>query len=94
MTMTYRELQIALKSFKAEGKTTIRLNSKKADLQAEYDRLTARPASTAHSFRAMAPRQKRATARGFSTGMVWSERPCEVVSMDDWRAATLAILAA
>lgn len=38
--MTYRELQQALKPYKAEGKTNIRLNSKKAVLQAEYDRLT------------------------------------------------------
>lgn len=39
--MTYRELQLALKPFKAAGKTTIKLNSKKATLQAEYNRLTA-----------------------------------------------------
>ena len=39
--MTYRELQLALKPFKAAGKTTIKLNGKKATLQAEYERLTA-----------------------------------------------------
>ena len=38
--MTYKELQAALKSFKAAGHTNIKLNSKKAALQAEYDRLT------------------------------------------------------
>lgn len=39
--MTYRELQLALKPFKAAGQTTIKLNSKKATLQVEYARLTA-----------------------------------------------------
>ena len=39
--MTYRELQQALKTFKAQGLTNIRLNSKKVALQAEYERLTA-----------------------------------------------------
>jgi hypothetical protein len=39
--MTYKALQTALKAFKAEGLTTIKLNATKASLQAEYDRLTA-----------------------------------------------------
>lgn len=39
--MSYKELQTALKSFKAEGKTDIKLNATKDVLQAEYDRLTA-----------------------------------------------------
>ncbi len=39
--MTYKELQSALKSAKAQGLTKIKLNSKKAALQAEYNRLNA-----------------------------------------------------
>ena len=39
--MTYKELQAALKTFKAAGKTDIKLNATKVELQAEYDRLTA-----------------------------------------------------
>jgi hypothetical protein len=39
--MSYKALQTALKAFKAEGLTTIKLNATKASLQAEYDRLTA-----------------------------------------------------
>lgn len=38
--MTYKQLQAALKELKAQGKTTIKLNSKIEVLQAEYDRLT------------------------------------------------------
>jgi hypothetical protein len=37
--MSYTELRNALKSFKAQGLTTIALNSKKAVLEAEYNRL-------------------------------------------------------
>jgi hypothetical protein len=37
--MTYKELQTALKTFRNEGLTTIKLNATKASLQAEYDRL-------------------------------------------------------
>jgi hypothetical protein len=40
MTMTYKELQTALKTFRNEGLTQIKLNSTKDLLQAEYDRLT------------------------------------------------------
>ena len=36
---TYRELQKALKVLKKEGKTTIRLNSKKEVLLAEWNQL-------------------------------------------------------
>jgi hypothetical protein len=39
--MTYKSLQTALKTFKAEGRTSIKLNATKVALQAEYDRLTA-----------------------------------------------------
>jgi hypothetical protein len=39
--MNYRQLQAELKVLKANGLTSIRLNSKKCLLQAEYDRLTA-----------------------------------------------------
>jgi hypothetical protein len=39
--MTYKQLQTALKVFKAEGLTQIKLNSTKDLLQAEYDRLNA-----------------------------------------------------
>jgi hypothetical protein len=39
--MSYKALQAALKAFKAEGLTTVKLNGTKASLQAEYDRLTA-----------------------------------------------------
>ncbi len=35
--MTYRELQIALRTLREQGFTSIRLNSKKEVLQAEYD---------------------------------------------------------
>ena len=38
--MTYKELQTALKTFKAQGLTDIKLNAKKDELQAEYDHLT------------------------------------------------------
>jgi hypothetical protein len=38
--MSYKQLQTALKVFKAEGLTQIKLNGTKASLQAEYDRLT------------------------------------------------------
>jgi hypothetical protein len=41
--MSYKALQTALKAFKAEGLTTIKLNATKASLQAEYDRLTVAP---------------------------------------------------
>ena len=37
--MNYKELKNALKIFKSEGLTDIRLNASKAQLQAEYDRL-------------------------------------------------------
>ena len=37
--MNYQELKNALKQFKSEGLTEIRLNASKAELQAEYDRL-------------------------------------------------------
>jgi hypothetical protein len=39
--MSYKALQTALKVFKAEGLTQIKLNATKVALQAEYDRLTA-----------------------------------------------------
>jgi hypothetical protein len=39
--MTYKELQSILKTFKADGHTSIKLNASKDVLQAEYDRLTA-----------------------------------------------------
>jgi hypothetical protein len=39
--MTYKQLQTALKSAKAQGLTSIKLNAKKDVLQAEYDRLNA-----------------------------------------------------
>jgi hypothetical protein len=38
--MSYKSLQTALKAFKAEGRTSIKLNATKVALQAEYDRLT------------------------------------------------------
>jgi hypothetical protein len=38
--LSYKQLQTALKVFKAEGLTQIKLNGTKASLQAEYDRLT------------------------------------------------------
>jgi hypothetical protein len=38
--MTYKELQTALKTFRNEGLTTVKLNGTKDVLQAEYDRLT------------------------------------------------------
>lgn len=39
-TMSYRELQAALKPLKAAGKTTVKLNSKAEVLLAEYNKLT------------------------------------------------------
>jgi hypothetical protein len=39
--MTYKELQNTLREMKAQGLTDVKLNSSQADLQAEYDRLTA-----------------------------------------------------
>lgn len=41
MTLSYKELQAALKVFKAEGRTAIKLNAKQSVLQEEYARLTA-----------------------------------------------------
>jgi hypothetical protein len=41
--MTYNELRAALKTYRSNGLTDISLNSKKTELQAEYDRLTAIP---------------------------------------------------
>lgn len=38
--MTYKELQAALKQYRTQGLTTIKLNLKQALLQQEYDRLT------------------------------------------------------
>ncbi len=38
--MSYKALQTALKAFKAEGRTSIKLNATKVALQAEYDRLS------------------------------------------------------
>jgi hypothetical protein len=38
--MSYKQLQTALKAFRNEGLTDIKLNGTKASLQAEYDRLT------------------------------------------------------
>jgi hypothetical protein len=38
--MTYKSLQAALKTFRNEGLTTVKLNATKDLLQAEYDRLT------------------------------------------------------
>ena len=39
-TITYRQLQLLLKQLKAEGKTTVKLNSKAEVLMAELRRLT------------------------------------------------------
>jgi hypothetical protein len=47
--MTYKELQTALKSFKAEGRTSIKLNASKDVLKTEYDRLTAITETTAET---------------------------------------------
>jgi hypothetical protein len=44
--MSYKALQAALKAFRNEGLTDIKLNSTKSALQAEYDRLTATEAVT------------------------------------------------
>jgi DNA repair ATPase RecN len=38
--LSYKQLQTALKAFKAECRTSIKLNATKVALQAEYDRLT------------------------------------------------------
>jgi hypothetical protein len=40
MTMSYKALQTALKTFREEGRTSIKLNATKVALQEEYDRLT------------------------------------------------------
>jgi hypothetical protein len=39
--MTYRQLQNELRALRNQGLTTIKLNSKKSALQAEYDRIKA-----------------------------------------------------
>jgi ParB family chromosome partitioning protein len=39
-SLSYKELQSKLKTLRANGLTSIKLNSKKSVLQAEYDRLT------------------------------------------------------
>lgn len=44
--MTYRQLQISLRVYREQGLTAIRLNSKKAALQAEYDRIARLAEST------------------------------------------------
>lgn len=41
MTLSYKQLQAALKVFKADGQTDIKLNAKQNVLQAEYDHLNA-----------------------------------------------------
>ena len=45
--MNYRQLQTALKPYKEQGLTTIKLNAKKTELEAEYDRLKRIEAQTA-----------------------------------------------
>lgn len=104
MTSEYRELQAALKAFKAEGKTNIKLNSTKAALQAEFDRLlmttatepepepeaAPEPAPTAkiYQFSAMVKRAKRPPAKGFAT----REKRYDQLTLTEWRAATLAFM--
>ncbi len=39
--MTYKELQQVLKEYRKQGLTNIKLNRKKVELQAEYDKLQA-----------------------------------------------------
>lgn len=41
MTLTYKQLQAVLKTYRDRGMTEVKLNSKLDVLQAEYDRLTA-----------------------------------------------------
>ena len=53
--MSYKQLQTALKVFKAEGLTQIKLNSTKDLLQAEYDRLTVAPETVTETVTETAP---------------------------------------
>jgi hypothetical protein len=53
--MTYKELQTALKTFRNEGLTQIKLNSTKDLLQAEYDRLTVAPETAPETVTETAP---------------------------------------
>jgi hypothetical protein len=39
--LSYKQLQTALKTFRNEGRTSIKLNATKVAMQEEYDRLTA-----------------------------------------------------
>lgn len=45
--MNYRQLQTALKPYKEQGLTTIKLNAKKTELEAEYEKLKRAEAQTA-----------------------------------------------
>jgi hypothetical protein len=104
--MTYKQLQTALKVFKAEGLTQIKLNGTKASLQAEYDRLTtvtetvteavteAAPLVTFHSFRDIIRQRKPLytfrKAQGFR--IVKPEKRYDQLSLTEWLGDTLAFL--
>ena len=103
--LTYKQLQTALKEFRAQGLTTIKLNATKAVLQAEYDRLTtvtetvteavteAAPLVTFHSFRDIIRQRKssfRPKAHGFK--IVKPEKRYDQLTIDEWREDTLAFL--
>ena len=98
-TMTYKELQTFLKDLKAQGLTNIKLNAKKDELQAEYDRLTAtiEPETpetltiTPGSFRDIIRKPlHRPKAQGFST--VKPEKRYDQLTHDEWLNDTLAFL--
>ena len=101
--MTYKELQAALKTFKAQGLTDIKLNAPKVELQAEYDRLTAtttEPATTLtitfHSFRDIIRNRRplhqyrHPKAQGFAIPK--PEKRYDQLTVTEWLNDTLAFL--
>jgi hypothetical protein len=73
--MTYKELQTALKTFRNEGLTQIKLNSTKDLLQAEYDRLTVAPETVTETAPETAPETVTETAPETVTEAVTEAAP-------------------
>jgi hypothetical protein len=105
MTMSYKALQTALKTFREEGRTSIKLNATKVALQEEYDRLTAVTEAvtseivitetltiTFHSFKEILRQRKssfRPKAHGFK---IVNEKRYDQLSLTEWLGDTLAFL--
>lgn len=82
--MTYRELQKALKAHRDAGRTKIKLNAKKALLQAEYNRLT-KSAPTPKTKKPMTPlKAKRAKFCTTDTASIVTKfsTPCDAATIE------------